>query len=75
MRLRYRDRVRAEAGIRLHDLASQLQQDYGMTLPLLPIGNCSPTLGGALATAAHGTGGWVGAFGDFVESFELITPT
>lgn len=67
------NRVRVEGGIRFCDLAVHLQTHYGLTFPIIPLGHGSPTLGGALATAAHGTGGRFSALGDFVESFELIT--
>lgn len=63
--------VRAEAGVKLGELASVLIQE-GWNVPVLP-GTGHVTVGGAIANDIHGKNHhWAGTFGCWVRRFELL---
>lgn len=65
-----RGTVRVEAGTRLGHLTRALAM-RGLTIPSLPFLN-EQTIGGAIATATHGTSLRWGSLSDFVESMTLV---
>ena len=63
--------VTAEAGARLGDVTLALAE-RGLCLPSLPF-LADMTIGGAVATASHGTSGQAGTISDFVRSIDIVT--
>lgn len=68
-----RGTVSVEAGVRLGDLTRVLAAQ-GLSLPSLPF-NPNVTVGGAVATATHGTSAKWGTLSDFVTSMKIVTTT
>jgi FAD/FMN-containing dehydrogenase len=66
-----RGTVRVEAGVRLGDLTRVLAA-RGLCLPSLPF-NPNVTIGGAVATATHGTSPKWGTLSDGVTSMKLVS--
>lgn len=52
---------------------NEVLAEHELGFPVLPSVS-EPSVGGALATAIHGTGANFPSVAGFVESFELITP-
>ncbi len=63
--------VEVDAGVRLGDLSRALAE-RGLTLPSLPF-NPRVTIGGAVATATHGTSAKWGTLSDSVVSIQIVT--
>ena len=63
--------VTAEAGARLGDVTLALA-GRGLCLPSLPF-LAEMTIGGAVATASHGTSAHAGTISDFVRSIDIVT--
>ena len=63
--------VEVDAGVRLGDLSRALRE-HGLTLPSLPF-NPRVTIGGAVATATHGTSAKWGTLSDSVISIQIVT--
>ena len=67
-----RNRARVGAGVKLGQLAGQLNE-LGQALPNMPDIN-QQTVAGAFNTGTHGTGANFGAMHSYVESLRLVTP-
>lgn len=65
-----RGTVSVEAGVRLGDLTRVLAAQ-GLSLPSLPF-NPNVTVGGAIASATHGTSARWGTLSDFVVSMKIV---